>query len=317
MNDDLLVSYLLNEADAATSRMVEEWIIEQPANQRYFEQFRLIWQASHEIAIPTSVNEEQAWQRFRVRTMAANPPAGKVRTIGGLSKRWMMAASVIISIGLVAASYFILNNSPVTVATAEVPKKETLPDGSVVSLNKYSEIRYHPKFKGSVRRLHLKGEAFFNVKPDKTKPFEVDANDVKVTVVGTSFNIRTNDSITEIIVETGIVKVEKQNQTILLHPNEKLLIRAKGQPPQIEKSNDILHQYYRTHEFVCDNTPLWKLVEILNEAYGANIVIANNQLKSLPLTTTFYNESLENILSVISETFNISVERQANNIILK
>ena len=78
-----------------------------------------------------------------------------------------------------------------------------------------------------------------------------------------------------------------------------------------------LYNYYRTREFVCDNTPLWKLVAVLNEAYGANIVIGRDALRNMPLTTTFNNESLERILDIIRTTFDITVVRQNNTIILQ
>ena len=50
MSDDLLVSYLLNEADADACAMVEEWIIETTENRRYFEHFKLIWETSQNLA---------------------------------------------------------------------------------------------------------------------------------------------------------------------------------------------------------------------------------------------------------------------------
>ena len=78
-----------------------------------------------------------------------------------------------------------------------------------------------------------------------------------------------------------------------------------------------LYNYYRTKEFVCDNTPLWKLVEVLNEAYQANIVIDRPGLRTLPLSATFNNESLDQVLEVISLTFNISVTRTEDTIHLR
>ena len=56
---------------------------------------------------------------------------------------------------------------------------------------------------------------------------------------------------------------------------------------------------------------------MLNQAYNVDIVIANEQVKTLPLTATFSNESLDSILAVISETFAIKVERDNGRIILK
>ena len=58
-------------------------------------------------------------------------------------------------------------------------------------------------------------------------------------------------------------------------------------------------------------------MEVLNEAYGDSIIIGRSELKSLTLTTRFDNESLENILDIISETFEIKIEKKGNKYILK
>ena len=147
-------------------------------------------------------------------------------------------------------------------------------------------------------------------------------HDIKLPVfsrnlIGTSFNIKNANGRTEVVVETGVVRVTRNNQTIELRANEKLNTTSLDSSFMREPSTDKLHQYYRSRQFVCDATPLWKLVEILNEAYDANIVIKNDELRSLPLTTTFNNESLDKILTIIAETLEISVERRHNEIILQ
>ena len=69
---------------------------------------------------------------------------------------------------------------------------------------------------------------------------------------------------------------------------------------------------------VCNGTPLSHVVDMLNEAYSTNIVIANPDIKDLPLNTTIpAGATLDNILDMISGTFNVRVERGNNNIILR
>jgi transmembrane sensor len=68
---------------------------------------------------------------------------------------------------------------------------------------------------------------------------------------------------------------------------------------------------------VCDQTPLNELVEALNGIYGQHIVIANPQLKRMAITTIFKDQSLDQILDVVAETFKISVEHKNGQIILK
>ena len=106
-------------------------------------------------------------------------------------------------------------------------KIDTLPDGSVVTINKGSSIAYASEFKGKSRALQLKGEAFFNVAPNKKKPFIISVNDVQITVVGTSFNVKDINGNTEVVVESGIVHVVKGGSSIDLKANESIQIATK------------------------------------------------------------------------------------------
>jgi ferric-dicitrate binding protein FerR (iron transport regulator) len=86
-------------------------------------------------------------------------------------------------------------------------------------------------------------------------------NEVLVTVVGTSFNIKSENGNTEIVVETGIVRVTRSGKTVELIAGEKIIMSANGSNATKEKVSDKLYNYYRSKEFVCDDTPLWKLVQ--------------------------------------------------------
>jgi ferric-dicitrate binding protein FerR (iron transport regulator) len=160
-------------------------------------------------------------------------------------------------------------------------------------------------------------EAFFKVTPDKTKPFIIKVNGVTVRVVGTSFNVKSRDGKTLVIVETGIVNVSEQTKNVNLNPGEKVLVTKKDGLLAKESIKGRLYNYYATHELVCDETPLHELVSSLNEIYGAHIVIANKAIANLPITTVFKDQSLDQVLLVISETFKIKVERGKKGIVLK
>jgi transmembrane sensor len=209
------------------------------------------------------------------------------------------------------------NSKPITVLAKQAVLNDTLPDGSVVTINKGSSISYNSKLKGETRKVKLKGEAFFNVTPNKKKPFVISVNDVQITVVGTSFNVKNINGNTEVVVETGIVQVTRGGKTVELNANEKTEVHAQDSVLNKEQVRDKLYNYYRTKQFVCDETPLWKLVEVVNEAYNSHIVIGNPGIRNLTITTTFDNESLEQVLNVIKETFNITIIKEADTITLK
>lgn len=229
------------------------------------------------------------------------------------------AVAVLVCTGSIATWLFTKSRPPkeIIFQTAAQVLNDTLPDASVVTLNKNSSLTYPEKFNGDERTVALKGEAFFSVTANKKKPFIISVNNAQVKVVGTSFNINATGTSTEVVVETGIVQVIKDKQVLQLYPGDKAVLAPQASAWVKEKAADKLYNYYRSKEFVCDNTPLWKLVEKLNEAYGSNIVISNNAIRSLPITTTFYNEQLDQVLLVISETLNIKVVKKDNSWLLQ
>jgi transmembrane sensor len=320
IDDDLLVKHLLGEASPEEEQSVIEWLKEDATHKEYYNQFKKIWENSKELAAVSTIDENKAWQNFKQRIAGPKKEAAIVER-NRFSWR-KIAASVILLLGL-TLGIRLLNNKgvkPVELITAVSEQNvliDTLSDGSVVTLNKESFIKYPSKFNGDKRAISLKGEAFFNVAPDKRKPFIITVNDVQVEVVGTSFNVKNENGNTEVVVETGIVRVTKAGKTVQLAAGEKLLLSANDSVAVKEAVSDKLYNYYRSKEFVCDNTPLWKLVEVLNEAYDANISIGRKELNDLRLNTTFNNESLDKVLEIIHLTFDITVVRKEGQIILQ
>jgi transmembrane sensor len=318
IDDDLLVKHLLGETDHEEALLVEAWTNANAANKKHFLDLQTIWQESRRLAATSSVDEDAAWNRFKARLNEPKQEA-VVRRMG--TRVWLRAVAVlVILVGTGYFSYILLHEKPVqnlVVASHGSAITDTLPDGSVVTLNKNSELDYPSAFKGEARKVTMKGEAFFHVTPDKKKPFIINVNDVTIRVVGTSFNVRSVNGVTEVIVETGIVQVTHHNKTVELHKDEKVKVQQQDSALLKDKVQDRLYNYYRSKQFVCDNTPLWKFVQILNEAYDANIVIDDPKLRGLLLTAPFDNESLDRILEVIHETFNIKVIKEQDRIILQ
>lgn len=315
MTDELLVKFLLKETSPEEDRQVKDWIAADPTHEKQFSDFSVIWNTSKNLESKSKVDENAAWERFKQRAGERKAtPEPVIRPIQR-SFGWLKVAATVILVSLISLLLFRKSETQLTANNKVIT--ETLPDGSVVTLNKNSSLTYSSSILGKKRRVELaKGEVFFNVKPDKSKPFIISSGEVSVEVVGTSFNVKHKGSTTEVIVETGIVKVSEGSETVVLHAGDKVFVDSQ-QRLQVEKSTDQLHNYYRSNIFVANNTPLWRVVEILNEAYNARIIIENPELRQLTLTTTFKNESLAETLRIISETFNISVTQKDNQIILK
>lgn len=316
MNDDLLIKFLLKETTPEEDAQVQEWIALSEENQKEFARFELIWNSSKKLEAESAVDPDMAWERFRNKVSEKKIEV-PVRYINQRHS-WLRVAAAIF---LIAGAWSFYSNFYAgydTIEAGQLVRVETLPDGSEITLNRNTKISYRKNFKGESRNVKLEsGEVFFDVTRDKSKPFVIEADDVTVRVLGTSFNVKHINDYTEVIVETGLVRVSMDNQSVELKPGEKVSIKGKNSQLKKQANTDQLYNYYRSKLFVADNTPLWRVVEILNEAYDANIVIESEQVKNLPLSTTFKDESLDNILHVITETFKISAVKEDGRIILK
>lgn len=325
MSDEMLVKYLLGEASPEERSDVQAWLDECEANRKYFDDYRLIWDESKKLEGVTTITTEAAWDRFQARIASEQPDAGsssvkKSIPLYGLS--WMKAAAAIVL--LVGTGWLLYtwsgNGSGQMLAQSfDKVATYTLPDGSTVTLNKNSELSYPAHFEGNTRSVALKGEAFFNITPNKSKPFIIDAGNSSVTVLGTSFNVKSRPEMTEVIVETGIVEVAKNEKSVRLTPGQKATVTPDKDAPVAGEVTDHLYNYYRTNEFVCNGVPLYKVVETLNDAYGLHIVFGSERLKTLPLTATFPDGAPDMIVDVIAKTFRneMVVERRGSEIVFK
>jgi transmembrane sensor len=320
MDDDLLVKYLAGEATPAEHQQVEDWVAVSETNKKLFFDFKLIWDQSP--VTERNVNKDDAFIRLQNR-INSNVPAPRQAIIKKLSrKQWIgIAASVVLVCTVLWLTFnHVYDNGSVSFVRIDSKDKvhtQSLPDGSVITLNTRSTIVYPGRFTGNIRPVSLSGEAFFKVSPDKTKPFIIKVNDVTVRVVGTSFNIKSRDGKTEVIVETGIVQVSKKQNSIDLNPGERVTVTKDQGLLAKQQSKGKLYNYYLSGQLVCDKTPLSEVVQALNEVYDAHIVIVNKSLESLPITTTFKGQSLDEVLDVISGTFKITVVRNNQQILFK
>jgi len=329
--DEILVKYVIGEATAAEEELVTSWAKENKSNEKYLAHFRLIWETSKTLQPESTLDEERSWQEFK--ELRSNPQSAKddlsadQKPVYQLEKKksfssWMQVAAtwaVITGAALfLYTRYFPAEPELLTLQSYDAVKTDTLSDGSIITLNKSSVAVYPEKFTGSTREMKLlSGEAFFNIAHDRQKPFIVHVHDAAVRVVGTSFNIRNSKEKSEVIVETGIVEVSRKKVMVRLSPLEKVEINYGTGELNKGVTSDHFYNYYRTKEFVANKTPLWRIVQVLNDVYKVEIQVPDKALANRQLTTTLRLGSLDPILDIIAMAFNVHVVHEADKIIIR
>lgn len=181
-------------------------------------------------------------------------------------------------------------NVPVRFAinTIQTPKggkyQVRLPDGSKVWLNSASTLSYPTAFTGKERVVKLKGEAYFEIAPNKSLPFRVESDDQIVEVLGTHFNVNSydNEDFTKTTLIEGSVKVilnTKSNisgKTRLLKPGEQSSINSSKSDIKIENVDTEKAIAWKNGYFKFKNTPIQEIMREVERWYDVELIYEGN-----------------------------------------
>lgn len=229
-----------------------------------------------------------------------------------------IAAVIIITVGLTLTGRYLVSNkmlSPEKVIATTLTEKNIvadLPDGSKAFLNRNSEITYQGRFGKNERRIKLTGEAFFEITPDADRPFIIDAGVANVTVLGTSFNVMTNNGNceVEVMVSTGKVMVSSTDGSheITLEPGNIGVIGNNIAEKSVNSDPNYLS--WKTDILTYNGEALEKTFSDLKRVHNINIVAGQDDILQKRITTVFDNQSPDTIITMICKTFNLSFEKR-------
>src|SRR4029079_14746394 len=154
---------------------------------------------------------------------------------------------------------------------------------------------------------------------DAEKPFVVEAGELMIEDVGTSFNVSAypQSQLIVITVESGEVKVFTRNQEGLnLIAGEAVSYDTKTHGFN-ELAADRNAASYKDKVFIFKNTSLEVIVKLLNDVYEKDIRVEKEDLKKCRLTASFRNETFDSILDVIAETLHLQIRKSQNQIFLE
>lgn len=148
-----------------------------------------------------------------------------------------------------------------------------LSDGTKVYLNSNSYIRYPVNFSGDTRDVTLVGRAYFDVAKSKI-PFIVNTSDMKVEVLGTSFDVesRKNGKSTSVILVEGSVKVLADGQSRIISPDEKLSIDRFKRNISVTNVDAKTLTLWKDGVLVLKDNTFDEMIESLCSWYGVEII---------------------------------------------
>lgn len=339
IDDALLGKFLAGETNPAESARVRQWLANPSADFSAispddFARFERIWDAAQPDDQPT-VDTNAAWRMMKRKMHSAgqrrdnkaewvNEPFSVQRTNRYWNQFLFRAAAVLVLVaGMGWLTYklrFMGEDHParnrMTLVTNNEPIRKTLSDGTTVFLNRHSTLSYPATFTDDRRDVTLTGEAFFDVSPNASRPFRIQARQSVVQVLGTSFSVKAYDANVSVAVRTGRVRFSIGKKSILLIKNQQATVDASAdtirQSPQLAPNAFA----YKTGQLVFNNEPLRDVIQAINQFYNADVRLANAQLGNCRLTTRFDKMPLDTVLTVTAETLGLRVRREGKQVIL-
>lgn len=189
-----------------------------------------------------------------------------------------------------------------------------LPDGSNVWLNAESTIRFKVPFDQRSRNVELAGEAFFDVKKDFRRPFQVESGKVKVTVLGTRFNYKAfaEDPTVEIVLAEGKISLSTEGtnagKEMIMKPGERAVIDKTTSQTNIRAEKIGKYISWHSGKLVFDECPMPEVALQLERWFGVEVKIDDPEILSYRITTTFDNESLHQVLELLALSSPIKID---------
>ncbi len=343
--EDLIYGYLKGDLTPEETRELIDWIKLDKANKQTFDECCELWITTRSISKNPDYNAQEGFWKFRQRIKNSDQSESIPSKIRFLKTAVKYAAIFVIAFLSGGILFYQSGNrsfsrSAQSISELVVPlgsrAQFTLADGTVVTLNAGSTLRTDNHFGINDRIVEFEGEGYFKVAKDKIKPFIVKTPYLKVTAMGTEFNVKAYsiDKTIETTLVNGSVKIEpnsdgEKGEITILQPNQKLTfykedsrIEDNSKKPAGKSQTEIkpvkVQSTASAVRFVKENVNIepvvsWKenrwifeqqsleqMAVDLGRKFDVQILFNSERLKSYRFTGTILAEPIEQVLECMS-----------------
>jgi transmembrane sensor len=341
--DDLIIRYLAGELNGEEKVELINWLKANESNKKYFDEFCEVWITSRSTSENHGYNYQSGFWKFRQATeqeISLNPKKDFRR----VSRVILKYAAIVLVAAFFSGLLFyniglrisVKTDLSETVLSVPLGSKATfrMPDGTVVTLNAGSTLRYDNSFGLEKRAVSLKGEGYFKVAKNPEKPFVVITTHLSILALGTAFNVKAypDDKTIETTLVEGSVKIEgisekDGSETRILKPNQKLTFFKEDStisddagkvtvPPiasapipsvAVEMPTLVTEDVrvepvisWKENKWIFEKQSLSQIATELERKFDVKIVFESERLKNIRFTGTIIAEPIDQVLEVMS-----------------
>jgi ferric-dicitrate binding protein FerR (iron transport regulator) len=331
-NWTLLARYLSGECSPEEEYEVQEWLTNSPENRRLLKFMKRVWNTSES---PQQQSEVDAmWKRVAARggittvrdDDAASQKIRRTSLLHADNYRFLRIAIsflIVITLGYAISTFMPWGQHQdlltLTVANGH-REKLTWDDGTNIVLDAGSTFRYPEQFTGETREVFLSGEGYFEVSPDAYKPFLVHANHATVRVLGTRFNVRAwqPDRRVTVAVSEGKVSLMATagtpQHTAVISAGQASILLEDDNPAVPTSVNVDRYIGWMKNEMNFQDASVQEILFQLERWHDVNFIISDSAIVEERLNIHLQNQSLDEILVILSTLTDLDVQRQGKQI---
>ncbi|HVI43679.1 MAG TPA: FecR domain-containing protein [Chitinophaga sp.] len=332
--DNLITQFLSGNATPEEQKQLEHWVSADSGNRQYFLRLRDAWLATAKSGV---YDDTAAWEK-----LVQQLPGASVAKTGRWRNYLRAAASFLLPFALGGALVYGWKmqgeKGSQGLVTVTSPKGATtkieLPDGTEVWLNADSKLQYAQSYNEQRREVKLEGEAFFRVQTNPRKPFTVNASDLNILALGTSFNVKAypEDKTVVTTLVDGEVKIDGSQTAspfnLMLKPHQHVIYKkqpaGEGEHAGIaavkktddssatvpiesrEVNNTEIYTAWKDGNWIVSAQTLDELAVTMERRFNVKVVFKDTELRTYRFSGTFRQETLEQILNILKLTAPLS-----------
>jgi len=310
MTEDLLPGYFSGEISEEDRHEVDGWRDLSAENKKLFGEMSAIWETREILSQMEEFSAKEALKKLNSRLFVDHKRAM-------FRQRLQRIAAILLFPVLIYAGVVTFNRPGKSDAvpgpvirqkiktTTGTIAELSLPDSTRVWLNHGTTLEY-PMVFGKNREVKLSGEAYFEVKEDKTHPFIVYTGVIGIEVLGTSFNATNypDEDQTSVVLTEGSVqliagKAEDRRVVASLKPNQKATFNRVSRKLSVNTVYAGEYTAWKDGILMFADDPMEEVAGKLSRWFNVDIELRTNELYNYVYKATFKDESLIQVLDLL------------------
>ena len=305
--------------ETAAAAWWEEWMTSHPEKTETINNARLLLQSLYfdeQVPADDKVQQSLAAAQEKIAEFATSAP---VRRMPRVWRAAAAAAGIILCGGI----GYLINSSRHTQLSYATAYGEIqtlyLPDSSRLILNAHSSVRYSKEWQpGQAREVWLDGEAFLDVRSAGASPFQVHTKDLTVEVLGTAFDIRGRRGKTEVVLQSGKIRVRfttGAHADLVMTPGDRIIFDPAT--AALAHTTIAPEKYTSWKDRRLTDATTAEILQYLEDNYHKTFILEDEMLAKRKIGGVILLDNLDDALFALSTVLNANLIQHQDTIIIR